>query len=259
MTLISVVIPTFNRGHLLDRAIDSVLSQTYRELELIVVDDGSTDDTGVVVERRRDERVSYIRQDNAGAPSARNRGVAVAKGAWIAFLDSDDEWDPELLEAILPFAANDRVVFTSHTVVFRSGTVELVPDAPVSDAVRTLLRRNIASTQTALLPTHLAQGNPFDVSLPRFQDWDLWLTLIAADVKFVHIPISGATLYRQDDSISEGPSGARQRSLRLILAKHMRVLRRDPVALARLFVRAYSPGKIVAVRHRRRSVVKRAI
>ena len=95
--MISVVIPAFNAGRFIKRTIDSVLAQTYRDYELIVVDDGSTDNTGEVVKSYGD-KVRYIYQENAGDGPARNAGIKVAKGEWIAFLDHDDEWLPEKLQ-----------------------------------------------------------------------------------------------------------------------------------------------------------------
>lgn len=93
---ISVVIPTYNRAGCVGDAIDSVLSQTYADYEIIVVDDGSTDETRKTLERYGD-RIRYIHQENAGVSAARNRGIMEARGEWVAFLDSDDEWLPEKL------------------------------------------------------------------------------------------------------------------------------------------------------------------
>ena len=95
--LVSVIIPAYNREHSVQRSVESVLSQTYRPLEVIVVDDGSTDGTAEVL-RSFGERISVIRQSNGGPSSARNTGVAHAKGTIIAFLDSDDTWKPNKLE-----------------------------------------------------------------------------------------------------------------------------------------------------------------
>jgi glycosyltransferase involved in cell wall biosynthesis len=95
--MISVVIPAFNAGGFIRRAIDSVLSQTYLDYEIIVVDDGSTDNTAEVV-KSYSSKVRYIYQKNAGDGPARNTGIAAAKGDWIAFLDHDDEWLPEKLQ-----------------------------------------------------------------------------------------------------------------------------------------------------------------
>jgi glycosyltransferase involved in cell wall biosynthesis len=91
MPTVSVIIPTYNREQFVAKAIESVLNQTFQDLEIIVVDDGSTDQTRLVLEPYQD-RIRFIYQDNAGASAARNTGVKAAKGEWLAFLDSDDEW-----------------------------------------------------------------------------------------------------------------------------------------------------------------------
>jgi glycosyltransferase involved in cell wall biosynthesis len=95
--LVSVVIPTYNRAHTVGRAVESVLLQSHRPLEVIVVDDGSTDNTLEILESYGD-RIKVLRQPNGGPSAARNEGVAQAKGEIIAFLDSDDAWKPEKLE-----------------------------------------------------------------------------------------------------------------------------------------------------------------
>ncbi|MDG2113213.1 MAG: glycosyltransferase family A protein, partial [Actinomycetota bacterium] len=95
----TAIIPSYNRGHLLERAAASIWSQTLAPKELIIVDDGSTDDTAkIVTELAGNNR--YVHQDNAGGASARNRGVAEASTEWVAFLDSDDVWLPNHLELI---------------------------------------------------------------------------------------------------------------------------------------------------------------
>ncbi|MFI3123602.1 MAG: glycosyltransferase [Methylococcales bacterium] len=94
--LVSVVIPTYNRALFVTKAIDSVLNQTFADYEVIVVDDGSTDNTKETLERYLD-KITYIYQDNSGVSAARNTGIAVAGGEWVAFLDSDDEWSIDYL------------------------------------------------------------------------------------------------------------------------------------------------------------------
>jgi glycosyltransferase involved in cell wall biosynthesis len=100
---VSVVIPTFNRAHVVEEAIRSVLGQTLADWELVVIDDGSRDETPDRVAAIRDRRVRYVRQDNAGLPAARNRGAAISRADIIAFLDDDDCWKPDKLERTVRF------------------------------------------------------------------------------------------------------------------------------------------------------------
>jgi glycosyltransferase involved in cell wall biosynthesis len=98
MAVVSVIVPTYNRAETLPRAIDSVFQQTHMELELVVVDDGSTDETPSVVREYDDDRLRYLRhEENKNASVARNTGLEAATGEYVAFLDSDDEWHPEKL------------------------------------------------------------------------------------------------------------------------------------------------------------------
>ncbi|NJY63957.1 glycosyltransferase family 2 protein [Salinimicrobium sp. CDJ15-81-2] len=100
-TLVSIVIPTYNRGNILPVAIDSVLKQTHSNWELILIDDGSTDNSREVVEPYlTDERITYYFKDNSGVSAARNKGIDLANGQYIIFLDSDDYFDKELLENV---------------------------------------------------------------------------------------------------------------------------------------------------------------
>lgn len=95
---ISVIIPLYNKGKYIVRALDSVFAQTYQDFEVIVVDDGSTDNGLEIVQQYRDSRLRLIRQANAGPGAARNRGLKASKAPFVAFLDADDEWLPEFLE-----------------------------------------------------------------------------------------------------------------------------------------------------------------
>ncbi len=97
--LVSVIIPTYNRAHLIGRAIQSVLNQTYKNMEIIIADDGSTDNTEEIVKSFQDKRIKYIKYpENKGGCAARNIGIRSSRGKYISFLDSDDEWLPEKLE-----------------------------------------------------------------------------------------------------------------------------------------------------------------
>ncbi len=121
--LVSVIIPTYNRSELCRQAAESVLAQTYSDVEVLIVDDGSADDTRDVVSKL-DDRVRYIRQDNAGVSAARNRGLQEARGAYIAFLDSDDLWLPWKLEAqisLLKRRPSPGMVWTDMIAVDEAG------------------------------------------------------------------------------------------------------------------------------------------
>jgi len=98
--LVSVIIPAYNPGAMLRRSLDSVLAQTWRDFELIVVDDGSTDDTAAICAEYT-ERIRYIRQPNRGVSTARNHGLRLAQGVYVAFLDADDAWKPEFLSVLM--------------------------------------------------------------------------------------------------------------------------------------------------------------
>jgi glycosyltransferase involved in cell wall biosynthesis len=108
--LISIIIPTYNRAALLGKAIDSVLKQTYGNFQLIIVDDGSDDDTGLMIKGAYPQ-VEYILQDHAGQGKARNNGLKHARGTYIASLDSDDTWDPSFLEKCIAKLEQDNLDF----------------------------------------------------------------------------------------------------------------------------------------------------
>ena len=108
MTETSIILPTFNRRDSLTRALDSVAAQTYTDWELLVVDDGSSDDTVNMVLGRDDPRIRYITQVSAGESAARNTGLDLARGDYITFLDSDDEWLPNFLALCVGFLKHSK-------------------------------------------------------------------------------------------------------------------------------------------------------
>ena len=126
---VSVIIPTYNRAHCLGNAVDSVLTQTHAHVEAIIIDDGSTDGTSNLVASRygSDERVRYIQQANGGVAAARNHGFRVARGDFVALLDSDDTWFPYKLElqlACLAAAPRAGMIWTDMKAIRADGTVE---------------------------------------------------------------------------------------------------------------------------------------
>jgi len=175
---ISVVVPTFDRVDVLGRSLDSVLRQTLPPFEVVVVDDGSTDDTESVVAGRAPAPVRYVRlPQRAGAQAARNRGIEEAAGEWIAFQDSDDEWLPDKLERQVALLA--ECDFDPWTVV-HGGATE--PTAWLldndEDALDALLRRP-ATLFPALLASRraLERIGGLDEQVPAYQEWDTSIRL----------------------------------------------------------------------------------
>lgn len=122
--MISVVIPMYNRANVIARAVRSVMNQTIQDLEIVVVDDGSTDDSVKVVESINYPRLRLIKQDNGGANAARNNGIIHARGEYVAFLDSDDEFEPTMLEEQLNVFENNHDVgflYTKLDVILPNG------------------------------------------------------------------------------------------------------------------------------------------
>ena len=175
--LVSVVIPSYNRAHCLEEAARSVLAQTYKNLELIIVDDGSTDDTPAVAQRLcQDARVRYIRQENAGACAARNHGVALAKGTYIAFHDSDDTWHPDKLEKQLQAmqAYHPDIVICQMNQNRADGTVTVYPKRIRAGFVSSRDDLFGIGTQTILARREVLAAVPFRPEMPRYQDLE-WI------------------------------------------------------------------------------------
>lgn len=132
--LVSVIIPTYNRGYVITRAIHSVLSQSYSNYELIIVDDGSYDNTKDILHAYT-QHIQYIYQSNAGVSVARNVGIRTSKGQWVAFLDSDDEWLPEYLESQI-FSINQQ----PHASIHMTNSYQITESLEI---INTFERKNI--------------------------------------------------------------------------------------------------------------------
>jgi len=178
---VSVIIPTYNRCALLHEAIASVLEQTFKDLELIVVDDGSTDETRDVVMSFDDPRIRYLFQANRGVSAARNWGVASSRGGLIAFLDSDDVWLPEKLETQVSYLEKHPGISICQTeeIWIRNG-VRVNPAEKHRKFSGWIFRECIPLcivSPSAVMLTREAfdRLGGFDEDLPACEDYDLWL------------------------------------------------------------------------------------
>ncbi len=183
----TTVIPLYNKAPYIKRALDSVLAQTKRPDEIIVVDDGSTDGGAEIVEAMATPNLRLIRQDNAGVSAARNRGIVEAHGEWIAFLDADDEWLPRFLEVALRKV--DEIPDLVGVAVNRAqdGTgepvfaeVELSPTGIVCNYFAECLRRGpplFHSSSCVIRKSAILAADGFPVGVTHGEDTDTWMRL----------------------------------------------------------------------------------
>jgi glycosyltransferase involved in cell wall biosynthesis len=195
MPAVSVVIATYNTAQFVGAAVRSVLGQTFRDLELVLVDDGSTDGTAAVLEEfHSDPRFRYFVQGNCGQAAAKNRGVRESAAAIVGFCDADDEWHPHKLELQLPAFQNPEVgVVYGREQRFRDsdGGWEQVPYTPElcfeGRVTEPLFVENFVPFGTVLVRRSLLdEVGCFDESYSMGIDWDLWLRLsLRCDFCFV--------------------------------------------------------------------------
>ena len=176
---VSVIMPVYNGQAYLAAAIDSVLGQTLRDHELVVVDDGSTDGSAAILAGYGD-RIRVLRQANAGVSAARNAGIAAARGDFIAFLDSDDWWEPDFLQSMVD-AMDDPAVAIAYcgwqNVGVQAGKPFVPPDYDGPDKLHHLLRfASLWPIHGILIRRrHMPPGLPFNPAYPACEDYDLWL------------------------------------------------------------------------------------
>ncbi|MCK4891386.1 MAG: glycosyltransferase family 2 protein [Candidatus Pacebacteria bacterium] len=229
--LVSVIIPTYNRARLLKRSVGSVLNQTFQDFEIIIIDDGSTDNTESIIKSFSDPRIKYIKNEkNIGANAARNIGIKISKGKYIAFQDSDDEWLTNKLEKqIRTFETASLkvgVVYTGRLWI-KNGKKIYIPLKRVKQKEgnihKELYKSSFITTSVILVKKEcFKKSKVFDENLPRFQDWDLVLKLSRYyEFKFIDEPLSLS--YHTQNSISTN-SDALIKAFEIIKKKHFKEL-----------------------------------
>jgi len=199
MPKVSVIIPTHNRAQFLRLAVESVIGQTFQDFDIVVVDDGSKDNTEEVVRSFGDDRVKYIRHDAArGGSAARNTGITNSSSKYVAFLDDDDEWMPEKLEIQVDLLEKSPLklgaVYTGHLVVDSDGGGILREWIPKRRGYiyNDMFMKNWIGTASSLLVRRdcFDRAGLFDESLPSFQDYDLWIRISREfDFEYVDKPL----------------------------------------------------------------------
>lgn len=202
---VSVIIPTYNREKIISDSISSVLNQTYKNFELIIVDDCSTDNTVDVVKKINDPRIVILRQPkNMGACAARNRGIDESRGSIIAFQDSDDLWNERKLERQISELYKNRADITFCAAQrTMNGVTEFLPEVRGSGFIdkRKLQTKSIVSTQMLVGFSECFKTEKFDVRFPRYQDYDLVIRL-AEKYKFYYVDEPLVSILVQSDSIT---------------------------------------------------------
>lgn len=197
--LVSVIMPVFNRESMIGDALDSVVRQTYPHWETVVVDDGSNDDTSHVVEgyARKDPRIRLIRHDaRRGAQAARNTGIKVAQGKYVALLDSDDQWLPEKLQLQLGLFANQcrklGVVYAGYSEVHADGSItEQLPRISGDVYQRLLSDYGVAPLTLVIKRECFDRVGLFDERVRAFHEWDMCIRLAKHyDFQCVHRPLA---------------------------------------------------------------------
>ncbi|MBW4614357.1 MAG: glycosyltransferase family 2 protein [Desmonostoc vinosum HA7617-LM4] len=193
--VVSVVIPTFNRAHLLPKAIASVLAQTISNFELVIVDDGSTDNTVEVVNEFSDIRIKFLPLGkNYGGNYARNQGIKATNAELVAFLDSDDEWLPRKLELQLARLEDSNhpqatVVYCQYCEHQELTDSQIIVEASYEGNVFDQLLKGWCPALSTFMIKHssILEVGGFDETLPSFQDYDLFLRLAEAGNHFVAV------------------------------------------------------------------------
>jgi glycosyltransferase involved in cell wall biosynthesis len=214
MPFFSIIIPTYNRSKKLKQAIDSVLAQTFTDFEILVMDDGSTDDTPEIIAEYKDQRIIYQWDTNSGGPARpRNRGLKIAKGEWICFLDADDWWTLNKLEICIDYIDKNEIDFIYHDLfivrdikafleskIIRSRKIK----RPV--LINLLVKGNVIANSSVVVRKSLMDkigGINENPGMVAAEDYHTWLRIAQLTDLFQYIPESLGYYMINDEGISQ--------------------------------------------------------
>lgn len=238
---VSIIIPTYNRAHLILSVLKNISAQTYDNLEIIIIDDGSSDDTLRLVSEFRDPRVIYIKhRQNMGLATARNTGIKASSGDIIAFQDTDDLWlKNKVEESVKVFRLNRRIsIVYSGSYRYQGGQKTYIPYSYISkkegNVLESLLSGNfIPAISVCIKRECLDKIGLFDESLPSLEDWDILIRL-AKKYQFIYIPKPLNLIYFSNDSLTANPTNF-LKAEEILLKKHYVEFCNYPFLLAKRY------------------------
>jgi glycosyltransferase involved in cell wall biosynthesis len=223
--MISVIIPTYNRPNLIGRSLESVLGQTFKELEIIVVDGSNNDETRRIISRYSDQRINYLKIKNISAAHSRNIGIHYAKGDYVSFNDDDDIWCDDKIERQLAHfkdKVSTRVVYSTFCKTIGKRTRKS-PDRTVltkcGNIFDEVLTRNFVGLPTIMLPLSCCQNVMFDENLRCLEDWD-WVIRLAKLYEFQFIDDSLVMASSTPLSVNKSNYHIKAASYKIIFDKH---------------------------------------
>lgn len=221
--IISVIIPAYNAQNTIAESIDSVLSQSFDDFELIVIDDCSSDKTKVIIHSYTDNRIRYIQNEkNLGVAETRNRGVEQANGEWIAFLDADDVWKPDKLSRQLAFAeeTNAEITYTASAFMDSDGKrFDCIMSVVHELRYNELLKRNLMSCSSVMARRELIKKYPFPSRSTTHEDYVVWLRILC-DVEIAYGLNEPLLVYRMSKA---SKSANRFKSARMVFNAYREV------------------------------------
>jgi len=225
--LVSVIIPTYNRGALIRETIQSVVNQTYKSIEVLVIDDGSTDNTREIVEYINDSRIKYCWFENSGLPAvARNRGLRIARGEYIAFQDSDDLWVLDKLQKQIDYLEKHRDIFLLYSQHYIQKDGELIGVSPLTLKAGYIFHELYCSYNFIPIITVVMRNrglanqyfNDEDKRLRAIEDYDLWLTIARSEkIGYIKEPLAIYRVHPGNISLDAVPFLKR---FKLVMKKH---------------------------------------
>ena len=230
--MISVIIPTYNRQDTILKSVKSVLDQTIKDIEVIVVDDGSTDKTLSILHSIKDDRLKIVNQNHLGACAARNKGVEIAKGDYVAFHDSDDTCRPNRLKNELQCLEKNKADFICGNVLTHMGKKQFVSPNRKNGWLETQDDMFNITTMTFFAKKTVFKKYKFDPAMPRWQDLDLLLS-ICGKVKVYFCEEILCDYYREGDSMSLKPDKCIS-AYELIMKKYPNIAKNKGLLYSRL-------------------------